>query len=109
MFAAVEAVAEPKAKYLRSSDLRTRCESRAAHLYTVATDASGMSNRAVARRQNVDERIVRDDKDGNRAVHVWKVLALPIDAQIAFARALVASIAEAQNEAEEDDGGERCA
>lgn len=110
LFAAVEQLDQPRGKYLRASDFRTRCEDRAARVYTTATEASGLSNRAIARRQNVDERIVRDDKDGNRAVHVWKVFALPIEAQIAFARALVASIAEAQNEADsEDDGEDRCA
>lgn len=70
----------------RPSTLRTQCEERAAESFRAGLEASGLSQRAVARRLRVDERIVRDYLSGARAVPLWALLALPRRGQLGAIR-----------------------
>jgi hypothetical protein len=103
--AQVAALGKPLAKCEASSP-RERCEDRAVAAFKVALEASALSQRAAARRLGICERIVRDYLSGARQIPVWAVAALPIDGQIAFARAFAAEI---RDEQDADDLGARCA
>lgn len=76
----------PTVAKVRSS-LRARCEERAAETFRLGLEASGLSQRAFARRLGVCERIVRDYLSGARAVPVWALLALPRQGQIGAVQA----------------------
>lgn len=74
--------------------LRERCEERACGAFRLGVQASGLSQRAVARRLGVCERFVRDWLHGARPVPTWAGLGLPLEGQVAFIRALTASVVE---------------
>lgn len=65
-----------------SACLRDACEARAALLFRRAVDASGVSQREIARRLGVDERSVRDWMVGARPVPTYALLSLPRDGQV---------------------------
>lgn len=70
----------------RCPSLLEHCEDRAAKLYTVGIEAGGVSQRELGRRIGRDERLIRDYKEGARAVHLAAALALPREGQLALLR-----------------------
>lgn len=67
----------------RSPSLEEVSQNRAAAAFHAGVEASGISQRAVARRLKRDERTLRDWQDGSRVVPAWAFCALPRQGQVA--------------------------
>lgn len=106
----VDALTRPLAKCLAPSR-RELSEDRATGAFRLAIRAAGLSQRAAARRLGVCDRVVRDWLDGARALPAWAPGALPIEGQIAYARAFTAGITDDDSTAQGDEDSEeaRCA
>lgn len=103
----LDELSRPRMAKCPAPSLEELSQNRAAAAFHAGVEASGMSQRALARRLRRDERTLRDWGDGSRVVPVWALCALPRDGQVAALNVLANDVPAYDESAEETDETER--
>jgi hypothetical protein len=90
----------PRLAKCLAPSLEQQSQERAARAFAAGVEASGESQRAIARRLHRDERSIRDWRDGTRVVPGWALVALPRDGVLAVLRALLEDVPDEDNDEE---------
>lgn len=104
----LDELSRPRVAKCSSPSLEEVSQNRAAAAFRAGVEASGQSQRAIARRFKRDERTLRDWQDGSRVVPAWAFCALPREGQLAALTELANDVpafdepAEASEETERD-------